>query len=971
MSKHTRYDLDTLSWNRFEELCSAILLKQVSPFIVPYLRPGKDGGIDAKLESPPVLASELFNNPISYKVNKEESFWVFQCKHCIDESLTKRQTALKKALKDEIKKWKENETKITHYILLSNVCLQKKAREEIEKMGKQAFLHFECWDQCKISPIVCGDLALQRAFFPTDSTISYLEERYESPTLTLRKTKKTGSKKEKKLPTNQIDISQSIKELVEFEISFSKTNDQLAKDLQYSSDRKEYPEEWVSLEIKAPKNGILQLNTNRSALKTLIEEIHNNNAAIYFWHKFIGEMVQRHEVIIEIRCHPSLKGKFKSLKTGLFQVVPGENQSHEIVDQHLKELESQILTKIKENRISEAKDLQREFSSLRKDYILLKKDYPTSFYPNMRSLGRKPFWGWDFISLWEDIYSHFVDIVFSGQYPSDLKTQLIYIPISICLQSLEEKLPALIFKNNIESLWVIYRELKKSNDPILFQCFTQSFEELLEKQTEIIKRSKDESDINWSKEVSDIAFRFIAELGRISLDDEVGVEFGKLISFLSTLVGVDFRHMSPRECIAETHKIFEGHKTTLQNSLNENRFETLFAWLTFEWFLQRSSGNYNLEKIDLIKQYISIQEIVDQYNQHLNHKMDNHWFEWWFMPKKRRSSWSGRFDHDIREALQLVIVLDSESIDPKILSQVQVFESKHSFDEFLSETITLHKKLSEKYKQRNFASEDNLSSLISEARDHSLERKYDKIRSLQNLSEEKIQTIEEDFSNKIKSDPYENILFQIKEDLDLRKEKPTHFVGPYTLYDKEWFLEDEFVGHSVHGMGEQFAESIIHGREQLAIEKIYDLASQKDTIEDFDKLSKFLKKQKKTKLILLASPLTLDWQTRQKYVTRKRSDSKTQDYFDGVLLILSSHVKENEILITPKNSVIWHTDQKVLLPKIDLIGPNSEIRKSIKEKNPNIDPLLKVIIDVREKGSMKESVISEKVILFQMNHENE
>ena len=246
-----------------------------------------------------------------------------------------------------------------------------------------------------------------------------------------------------------------------------------------------------------------------------------------------------------------------------------------------------------------------------------------------------------------------------------------------------------------------------------------------------------------------------------------------------------------------------------------------------------------------------------------------------------------------------------------------------------------------------------------------LDSKNKKISDAPILSEEKLKKIREEFNRELEKISPENFLYAVKEDLQESTNKKKYFVGSYTLVDKEWFLDlSDFIHHSVIGLGENFAQGIVHGREQLFIEELLKDPKNQKSIKDLQKFLSECKKKYGANHILICARQTIGWELMSQFDLHS-SQTKSYDALLGEMpIFFSSFMPKGEIIICPKLTGIWHIKEKCQQPHLELIEPDSEQAQKIKEKYPEMDVRLKVLADAREFGWME--IGSDQIQIFKI-----
>lgn len=971
MSAYLTFNLDNLTSDKFEELVNAILVNHFSPRVIPYGRPGKDGAIDAKLEGLPSTYGNLLNTPLEIVINnKKKHYYIFQAKHSRLEGYKERAKYIIKALKGEIKKLSTKRKKPTHYYLLTNINLRVSTRTHLEKLGK-AFSYFECWDEAKINSFISGDIAIQRAFFPVDS----IDRQLSSTLIEFKKIAKVFNKEvssRKNLSTRIKTIGQpnsvknSIRQLVEFELSFTKTTEALCQRFWIGKSPKDIPKEWVRIKIKAKKTGLVTLSKNRKYLDQFIDEINSKNVIILTWDRYIGEQVGRGDILLNFSCHPERKNDLNKIKDKIFDVIAGTNQVHIPVDEILKDFESKILTSIKGHRISEAQDQLSEFLSLRREYILQKRKYPHAFYPNMRTFGRRPIFGWDFVSLWEDVLENIADVAFAGEYPDKIRFQIIMMPINLCLDAIRTKQDDVRLKAELSAMWVIYRVIRKYKKKKYYEKYLEGLDHLYYEVSHLDYHIKSKKDAEWAADIAIVAAEHLAELGKLAIADDNLISDSNLLKFLTNCTAIDFRQLLSLGSM-QSYKRSQKLYKTLSEKIKFKRREILYAWGTYAWHLERAKNGFvPLKPLTFLDQ-ISVKECVELYSYAIQDKFEN-WLGWWFFPIERGAVWSGRVDHDVRESLQLKIVC--ARTQPEDFYNLTLLESESTYNEYLKELKALRERL-ESTHPGNIQNISKIEEDLNNGRLYVLDQQANRIRSQRFLSAKKLNEIRDSFNKEMNLKNPENVLFQVEEGI---YKKDLFRVGVYTIYDKIWFLDETgYTGYSVTGMGSQWAASILNGRDQLLVNVAREECQVKEyRIDQIEELLKKIQTSYGQNHALLMSHRTVPWHLYHKYfrdehqilsegIERQAGRSGRLGALD---VFYSGHLEPGEILIIPKKAFKWKIKKKLGMPAIDLIKPKSKVGNQIQKRYQDMDLSLKVLISAYENGKMVLAEKSSDVVLF-------
>jgi len=963
LSVYSTFNLDQLVPERFQELCCAILVNNFSPLIEPHVRPGRDGGIDAELiEEAFTSYSEIINRPINSKVSDgSEHIWIFQVKHIRQEREKDRQKTIISAMKNEVSAWKKKRgRKPTHFILLTNINLKMSTKKSLKALGKY-FSHFECWGEEKIISFVHGNVGFQSAFFPSFSNLStniaQLTIAIQGNQSFIKDSSKAKSKETRSKPENLVRITEalflsSVKKLVDYEISFLRTNEEFFGQLGYQQNEFKAPKDWIKIEVLSPKDGILVLSKGQKVLSNFLNEIIQRNVGIVLWERYLGEETKRDENIATLLCHPDKVDLIREVTKKLFKVVQGKNTAHLIVDRCLKELQSKILTDVKNNRITEAEEGVGELIAGRREYSHHKRQHPTAFYPNMRAFGLKPVFGWDFSSLWENILTNIAEVAFSGLHPPDLYRRLIRAPFYLCIDAIINKLPEERFQAELAATHVIFRVLNNKKNDVYLKYFLDNVDDLTIAVGDIEHQIESKEDAQWAIGITKAVTKYIAELGKLVLSKKIDLSFDSLLSLIDKSTSLQFQDLLHNAKIdfENWHVRCELQKS-FERQVNEIRFDFVYALATYSWFLERKKRSPDPSLALLLLKKIPAKSIIELYQSKLNEK--NGWFGWWFNPEGKRTSWSSRVDHDVRDSLQLAILY--LSIVPEDLYTLRLLEVESSYKEFIEELKQLKETLSS---LGHNSSNDfvKVKEILASARNYILEVLKDTIRQ-SDFSECKLKTIQESFSSKIQAKDPEGVLYLIEE---MSVKKTPYYIGSYCIYDKIWFLE-KIGGMTVCGMGEQWADSILFGREQLLVQAALRLVTAEQyKFEELETIFNSLKEIGNANTVLLTGPVSIPWYYWDKYLDREHQMQQGISLQPGragrlgkIDVYFNRHMKNGEFLLIPKASFVWRTIKRLFAPKIEMIDPSSDIGKKIAEQNPNMDLTLKCLVYAREEGIMQ------------------
>lgn len=928
-----------------------------SQLISPMVRPGKDGGLDGKLEMLPINYSDLLNKPFEFKSpDGKESLWVFQCKFTQIGGDDEREQAVLTSLASEIEGWKKRDKKLTHFIFFTNVNLRPTALEAVEKMGREGFPYFEVWHEPKISGFIANSVALQKTFYPTRVTSLNFASVDLRALIASPASQPAGAMVQGQPKTSPAkEPAEAIRLLAEYEISFLQVNNEFLEKLKVSNDQKSLPENWKKHTHKSKCKGLLGLSSDLSSLQWLIDKITLNDVSINFWHRFLGEQTEPEDEIATLSFNPDLEADLFSHLDRIFECVQGKNEAHVEVDEFLQELESKILTDVKLNKIQSAQDGILKLLKARRDYSSFKKSNPQAFYPNARRWGRVPVFGWDFMDLWEKVLKNICDIVFSGNYPKSVSDLLISVPFHLCIEAIRAKQPKESFQAELFTLRIVFWNVIENSDKSYADNFLDNLEDLAQEINDADHRIESVEDAEWALGISKEVAEYIGNLGYLALSGKASLPFDKLINLLSLATSLHFMDLLSGS-VATGGNWLEVHETqkNLDRKLSLIRKEYLYAWATYSWYQERHSPTQDPTFAISLLRHLEMSEVVHFYSQ--RRFGESNWFNSWFRPEGKRVSWSTSVDHDVRDTLQLAILtlpLKKEDFEP-----LDMFEVKSLFDAFLNEVSELHARLTTK--GIIVSDLQKVKSILNEAMSYHDEKLKNLLRNQKSLSEKKLAEITASFQKSLAQHNQEGSLYNIEETLGDRA--PAHYVGPYFITEKAWYLDNTgSSSYSVTGLGSGWAENVIAGRAHLVVET----AKEKASIVSYsgDELLKTLEQIRDShddKYILITAHMTIPWEISSDLLTNeyeiKSSGEQRVPGRSGRLgkvdVYYSRFLKRGEILVVPKLALTWVIKEKIRAPRVSLIDENSEEAKQLKQKNPDLDLGLKALVYAREEGVM-------------------
>jgi hypothetical protein len=159
-----------------------------------------------------------------------------------------------------------------------------------------------------------------------------------------------------------------------------------------------------------------------------------------------------------------------------------------------------------------------------------------------------------------------------------------------------------------------------------------------------------------------------------------------------------------------------------------------------------------------------------------------------------------------------------------------------------------------------------------------------------------------------------------------------------------------------------WAENILRGREQLVIQ--YLLENYKGETEELT-LSNFLTELEALDdgFCVLANHRTFPWHVASTHIRHEKSGEGPNKTYIGNCRILYNHkyIDKGKAIILPVAGMNWNVVNKLEVPEISLIEPDSEEGKRIQVKNPEMDISQKVLINSREIGFVDSNIPLEEV----------
>lgn len=963
MAAHQHFDLDQLgSTAKFEQLCYALLLHFFGPEVIPYGALGPDGGIDARLDGAPPSYTSFEGIPLIYGTKKftKPGFWVFQAKYHQRGSYNK-----KTPISDLEKEWtlwrKKRKPKPDCFLFMTNIVFTPGTHKEFLKKSKKCspFKFFDYWDGEKIAALIAANSSIRSSFFPNcEDQGPKLDRILDAVTEVRKKTKKKTSKKGKKVKSRTKQVKtrmtyfSSVEELASYEAAFASANTEIVD--RFKKSDTDVPKTWKKVEILASGEGILQLaEQGKDIILRLISASESQSVIVRLWHKFLGEHVNKGETIVSLSYDPDDEELIEQAKKSLFSIAPGSTDFHVLIDKGVKEKAQIAISALRQSDSFAAEDALRQLFRLRSQYIEARRKYGLGFYPNSRRLGRMTF-GWSFISLWDDAFERICDVLLTQQQPDDLYRLVGNIPEALANTAIDNRLPPEEIVSELTTFTILLFKAQDRQVDRLKKLMLEDLEDVFDHFHDLNHRMKGLTDAEWAFPLAQSLVDFAAELGRHSLSKKLDIDFGYAKRLVGLATGIHYSHA------AVTH---DGSWTKNYDRLKELdaansglQHEANFAFGTYAWFLCRR-GKKELSDIAVSElRSLSVQETVRFYSRRDGLRR---WYSWWFNPEGKRAAWSSRVDHDIREALLLRLALGPTSVED--LLPLALLESESSTEELLKDLSTSYDVMESLSVPGGIKFEDLKGTILS-ARKEVTARWKEKIRSEKNLSERKIKKTEESFTKTLAEQDPKGQLYQVAVETS-SEFKPTHFVGVYSVQDKEWFLDDTgYASYSVGGMGSNWAENIIHGRESLIINELK--AKLKFSSVKLPSVSEVLQKiseEISDEFVMLLNSISIPWQLQQKFFKNEyQAGPGARSFAPGQLFRIGNvdvfpgrRLGKGQFTIFPKDTFVWATKRVCEKPRVALIDPASEEGIGIKKKYPEMDLDLKMIVEARELGTMR------------------
>jgi hypothetical protein len=964
MAKHQTMNIDTIRYpEKFQELCHALLMRYFGPELIPCGSLGKDMGLDAILEQTPSVPCKFEGVPKVYAHTKfkKNGTWVFQMKFHTTYDGRIPQTVTKD-MKNEIADWNKRGDIPENFIYITNMVFPPKARKyfkDLNKDKKKIFHYVDFWDGAKIHAMLTCNDDIRRVFFPNcEDRIDGLAIEIKKLTPPLPKGEKGKNKrasgttvsdktlkpksKASELKTTVKTIEDKIKSLVKIEYDFTQLNEKIYQRIKIGESVKP-GKDWKKIKVNAKKSGLIQLTpSSYESINLLIDGIKRNSIKLIHWSKFFSETIKAGEEIISFEYREGLEEVIQTISDNFATIGEEENTIHDSIDKELNEIVDHITSSLSSSKFATFNTYLTKFQSLKNKYLDLKYEIGEGSYPNVRRFGSITF-GWDFSSKWLEHYKTICSLAVDDKLPEEMYSQLFYSPfwaVSSLIRNYgnEDRLR--------DELNICQYLINLTSDPRINAPF--DFEDKIENFILDFNDSryqvKTKDNLESILKIAKVLCNFLDSKVRNEIDASPDADIATTINFLNIIGSynasdTDFANQ-PQEW-EENRKVIAD----FQNDIRLMSVESKFAYATYSLYLARTENNKWLSLAKELINQVKLDDIVYFYN---NLRKMRNWYQWWFTPKGKRVSWSSSFDHDIREAF-LFKLLNSD-FNPEDIVSLSIFETSPDFEKIKNELNSLAELVSEKMVS-------DVSLLISKMQQsYNLAHKeqLDKIRKANHFDKQKLEEIDKDFVEELNVANMENILYKVEVVPDLKSER---YVGTYTLYDKDWFLEDTpHVSRSVHSMGANWADIIMRGREYLLGEYIknnFQLYEVSET--ELDKIIEEMKQNIKSDFVIIKHPYSFPHMLWQKHFSPPKDQSikRIHGKLAEANVLTVNSIDRWTFCIYPKSAFTWATNSLCTKPRIETIDPLSDIGKKIKEKNPTIDTDLKVIVAAKENGEIR------------------
>lgn len=965
MAAYQNFNLDNLgSTTRFEQLCSALLAHYFGPNVIPFGALGPDGGIDALLNGLPQSYTAYNGIPLLHGTNypKSKGYWVFQAKY---HQVPYKNTTAKNDLEKEWKLWKgsKRKPKPDYFIFMTNVvftpAMHKLFFAKIKK--SKPFKYFNYWDGEKIAALIASNNAIRSSFFPNceDANSEVMKAiKLVGSNLNAKANKKRKKKKTKKIvrpviKKRKASYVSEVKDLVEYENAFDKLNSELLE--RFRTDLKDVPKSWESLKINAQKSGILTLSDeSEHLLLTLSKASKSQSLFVTKWGKKLGEKVSRGESILEVAYDPADKELINKMRTQFFTINDDIDNKNSI-DQKIKAVAQKAIVALRNSDSFEVEAKLKELLQLKTQYIETRSVVETE-----GEISITPFeaddYDWGFVRLWDTAFERICDVLITEEQPDDLYRTIASIPAVLAITGIDKKISPEEIVSDLRVINLLMLKAKEKNarnlSKILEYYLTTVYEHLNNQKWHI----KSLAEAKWTFFASQTFADFAAELVKHSIDKRLDIKLDFAVELLETALGIDYSNDISIPQDIDWTNFYEG----LGGIQKQNRIlkaEMNFAIGTYAWFLVRKGKSELLPIAIKYIRLVSIKNVILLYSEK---RQLRRWYQIWFHPEvKNFTTWWSKVDHDIREALLFKLALEKFEVSEVL--DLQLLENEKAVSDFLSdlkEQYTLLASLSEV----TLEPLQNKEQILTAAQKEVENKKLDSIRNNNQISDEKLAVINKSFSDFLgKHDP-SGALYQVKLNTN-EAAKPKYYVGTYMLLDKQWVIKDEgYSSYSVTTFGSDWAENILRGRESLLVKKLDEKVEfKKIKLSDLSAILTNIKETCGNEFVMMKNSLSIPWYLKREFVTTKDQQNDSSGPFlpgqtgriGKVNVFSGRHLKRGQIVLFHKDTFTWLTKRVLEAPKIGLISEDSVEANAIRQKNPEIDLKLKVLVDAREHGDVE------------------
>lgn len=175
------------------------------------------------------------------------------------------------------------------------------------------------------------------------------------------------------------------------------------------------------------------------------------------------------------------------------------------------------------------------------------------------------------------------------------------------------------------------------------------------------------------------------------------------------------------------------------------------------------------------------------------------------------------------------------------------------------------------------------------------------------------------------------------------------------------------------GLGSGWAENIVTGRAHVLVIKAKEIATQTEyQSSDLRETLEHIRDSYDENYAVLLSPMTIPWNISSELILNEHQVTSGGEprragrsgKLGRVDIFYNRFLKRGEILVVPKMAFSWVIKEKSRAPKITMIEEGSDEAKQLKEKNPDIDLGIKVLVFAREEGVMRYKESALPPVLF-------